>query len=419
MPVAAQPRATFILDNGAYTIKAGYATAEAPSLIPNCLARSRDRRVYIGDEFLTQCKDFSGVVFRRPFEKGHLTNWESEKVIWDRVLLSPEVGFNVDPEETALIATEPVLQLPVCSSNMDQIVFEEYGFNTYYRCTTSALVHENETGLLFGGSGRSDTSLIIDSGYSATSIVPIVDNTVYHPALRRLNVGGKLLRNFLKETISFRHYNMMDEALIINEIKDQSCFVTASFAKDLETCKRLPAARNPLALDYVLPRATASGIRQGHIRDMTLPPDPDDQILTLGNERFSVPELLFNPSDIGIRQAGLPEAIMQSISAVPDPDVRGLLLGNVVFVGGNTKFSGFRERISSELQALVPDNISLRLGFPEDPITYGWQGGMQLSQQKSRLRSRQVTRKEYMEHGPNICMRKFGKKTVNVLEYNT
>ncbi|KAK9245147.1 actin family [Lipomyces tetrasporus] len=415
MPVAAQPRATLVLDNGAYTIKAGYATVEAPSIIHNCLARGRDRRVYIGDEFLTQCKDFSGVVFRRPFEKGHLTNWESEKAIWDRVLLNPEVGFNVNPDEAGLIVTEPVLHLPACSSNMDQIVFEEYGFSTYYRCTTSALVHENETGQLFGGSGRSDTTLIVDSGYSATTIIPIVADAVYYPAVRRLNVGGKLLRNFLKETISFRHYNMMDETHIVNEIKDQSCFVTAHFAKDLETCKRLPPARNPLILDYVLPRATASGFR-GHVRDVALPPDPDDQILTLGNERFSVPELMFSPSDIGIRQAGLPEAIMQAVSAVPDPDVRGLLLGNVVLVGGSTNFPGFRERMSTELQALVPDDVILRLGFPEDPITYGWQGGAQLGQQKSRLRSRQVTRKEYMEHGPNICLRKFGKKSIEAVE---
>ncbi|KAK9366544.1 actin family [Lipomyces kononenkoae] len=418
MPVAGLPRATFIIDNGAYNIKAGFATNEVPSVIPNCLARGRGRQVYIGDEFFTQCKDFSGVVFRRPFEKGHLTNWESEKAIWDRLLFSNEVGFHVDPDETVLTVTEPALQLPVCSSNMDQIVFEEYGFSSYYRCTTAALVHENETGILFGASGRSDTSLIIDSGYSATVIIPIIENNVYYPAVRRLNVGGKLLRNFLKETISFRYYNMMDESWIVNEIKDQCCFVTTSFAKDLETCKKLPAARNPLALDYVLPRAMASGIRQGHIRDKALPSDPDDQILTLGNERFSVPELLFNPSDIGMRQAGLPEAIMQSISAVPDADVRGLLLGNVVFVGGNTKFSGFRDRMSTELRALVPDDITLRLGFPEEPITYGWQGGAKLGMDRTSLQSRQVTRKEYLEHGPSICMRKFGKKTVKVLENN-
>jgi actin-related protein 6 len=29
----------------------------------------------------------------------------------------------------------------------------------------------------------------------------------------------------------------------------------------------------------------------------------------IGNERFAVPEVLFNPSDIGINEAGIPEML--------------------------------------------------------------------------------------------------------------
>lgn len=39
-----------------------------------------------------------------------------------------------------------------------------------------------------------------------------------------------------------------------------------------------------------------------------------EQILTMNNERFMIPEILMHPSDIGIQQAGIPEAIIQSIS---------------------------------------------------------------------------------------------------------
>jgi len=73
---------TFILDNGAYEIKAGYAGSTPsypsqlplthssnPSLIPNCIARSKgDRRVYVGEQ-LRNCKDFGALAFRRPFER--------------------------------------------------------------------------------------------------------------------------------------------------------------------------------------------------------------------------------------------------------------------------------------------------------------------------------------------------------------
>ena len=54
-------------------------------------------------------------------------------------------------------------------------------------------------------------SLIADSGFSFTHAVPVFSHQPINYGIRRLNVGGKLLTNLLKETVSFRHYNMMDE----------------------------------------------------------------------------------------------------------------------------------------------------------------------------------------------------------------
>jgi actin-related protein 6 len=81
---------TLVLDNGAYNIKAGFVTDNPDAekdchLIPNCLARTRDKRIWIGSQ-LENCKDFGEVAFRRPVEKGYLVNWESEQEIWNTVL---------------------------------------------------------------------------------------------------------------------------------------------------------------------------------------------------------------------------------------------------------------------------------------------------------------------------------------------
>ena len=35
-------------------------------------------------------------------------------------------------------------------------------------------------------------------------------------------------------------------------------------------------------------------------------------------ERFSVPELLFHPSDIGLEEMGIPEAIGHCVSSLPE-----------------------------------------------------------------------------------------------------
>jgi len=53
----------------------------------------------------------------------------------------------------------------------------------------------------------------------------------------RLDVGGKLLTNQLKESISFRQWNMMDETFIVNHVKETCCFVSNNYNHDLETCR--------------------------------------------------------------------------------------------------------------------------------------------------------------------------------------
>lgn len=81
---------SLVIDNGAYSMKAGFAT-DSPILtdchvIPNCVAKDRGKRIWIGSQ-LSKCKDFGEIVFRRPVEKGFLVNWEAEKAIWDSTFL--------------------------------------------------------------------------------------------------------------------------------------------------------------------------------------------------------------------------------------------------------------------------------------------------------------------------------------------
>ena len=53
----------------------------------------------------------------------------------------------------------------------------------------------------------------------------------------RMDVGGKLLTNQLKEVVSYRQWNMMDETYIMNHAKEACCYVSTQFIADLETCR--------------------------------------------------------------------------------------------------------------------------------------------------------------------------------------
>ncbi|KAG6026784.1 Actin- protein 6, partial [Claviceps citrina] len=138
---APRPTSTLVVDNGAYTLKAGVVTTAngdqiqipAPRVIPNCVARDRSRKTYVASE-LSRCRDLGEIQLRRPVERGFIVNWEAQKEIWDQELFDRAgAAPGCDPAETRLILSEPPNALPVLQANCDQVVFEEYGFQSYYR----------------------------------------------------------------------------------------------------------------------------------------------------------------------------------------------------------------------------------------------------------------------------------------------
>jgi actin-related protein 6 len=82
---------SLIIDNGGWTIKAGLVGASSSledcKVIPNCIARDQDRKVYVGAQ-LEKCKDFYQISLRRPLERGMVVNWELERAIWHTSFLS-------------------------------------------------------------------------------------------------------------------------------------------------------------------------------------------------------------------------------------------------------------------------------------------------------------------------------------------
>ncbi|KAF8624406.1 hypothetical protein AX15_005887 [Amanita polypyramis BW_CC] len=336
-----------VLDNGASTVKAGLVGAadDEVRLIPNAVIRSKgDKVTYFGHEF-DRCRDYSSLHYRLPFEKGYLVDWDAQKAVWDGIF-SDEV-HGIDTTNSSLLITEPYFNLPNIQDVYDQFVFEEYEFQSYHRCTPASLIPH---GNLFQSIPQPECILLVDSGFSFTHAIPILNRQIVWSAVRRLDVGGKLLTNQLKELVSFRQWNMMDETYIMNHVKEACCFVSLSFEKDLETC-RLDHRSNSIVQEYVLPDLTRN--KKGHIQDRNAMLTNNDQILIMNNERFTVPEIIFRPDDLGIDQMGLAGAIGLSIGSLPE-DLQGLFWANIGLVGGNTKFPNFRTRLLNELRSLAP-----------------------------------------------------------------
>jgi actin-related protein 6 len=298
---------------------------------------------------------------------------------------------------------------------------------------------------------------VIDSGYSHTTITPLLKGTPIQRAIRRIDLGGKHLTNMLKEVVSVRYFDLHQDTKIVNDIKEDVCFVSSHFNTDMEkTWKRNIGKKRKLEMktpphpgddssteamdvdehsdsppskiesdpspliDYVLP----DGFRI--TRGFSRPHDPliqkrkkqqaeapssisaaDDEIsMTLGSERFSIPEILFTPSDIGSRQPGIAEAVLQSLSVLP-PALQATLLANILVVGGNARMKGFAQRVQDEVRMMAPVEYEVRVRAMEDPVTSTWLGGARMAGNRDVVRKIGVSKEEYAEFGSPWVARKF------------
>jgi len=229
--------------------------------------------------------------------------------------------------------------------------------------------------------------------------------------IRRLNLGGKALTNYLKEIISFRTWNMMEETFLMNVVKEKLCYVSTDFVNDLHETRK---PENRIKRGYVLPDYTST--HRGHIIQdpnyfINPTPKPADdsnteQVLVMNNERISVPEILFNPSDIGLEQAGIPEMIEASIKATV-ADMHPSLYNNILLVGGNSLFPGYRQRVEQEVRQLAPDNMKVNVTLHETPITAAWKGGSLFAQNSETYHKIKLSKLLYEENGPSLFHQHF------------
>jgi len=395
MPSAA-PSSTFVLDNGGGMLKAGFSTQPEPRTMPNCImkAKSEKRRAFVGDQ-IDDCRDLSSLFYLLPTQKGYLVNWDHQKTVWD--YLFGKQCFNMKPDSTTLIFTEPLFNFSSIQEGLSEMFFEEYGFSRVLRTHAPDLsCYQNRKEM-----PEERCCLVVDSGFSFTHFVPYVQGKRVRSAVRRLDVGGKLLTNHLKEVISYRQLHVLDETYVMNGCKEDCCYVAKDF--DAEMVK---AKNNLVARDYVLPDFTA--IRRGFMKtaeESSGKPGEGEQLVRMNNERFMVPEILFRPSDIGIQQMGLAEAIVESVSAC-DPAAQPWLYRNILLTGGNMAFPGMGERLQQEVRTLAPSNMKVEVRVTSSPSLYPWQGGASLAKDPD-LPQLCVTKEEYMEKGFQACQHRF------------
>ncbi|EDO18206.1 hypothetical protein Kpol_543p36 [Vanderwaltozyma polyspora DSM 70294] len=413
-----------VIDNGSYEVKFGYSDAKVPNRALNALAKDKYGAWYLSNQ-MNNIKDISSVTIRRPHELGQLVSWELEGTVWDYCFFNPDEFPNFNLKETKghhLVVSETCMTLPELSANMDQVMFEEYEFESLFKSPVAGFVpflNLQDNMKMICGKGDdvmgdlisnmdsqniknpySDFNLVIDSGFNCTWIIPIIKGVPYYKAVKKMEMGGRFLNGLFKETISYRHYDVTDETILVNNIKEKCLFMSPTSYMDSFKNK------DRYSVDYVLPDFQTSFI--GYVKDKKsnsqLP--ENSQVITLTDELFSVPETIFHPEMAKLLKPGIVETILESLSIVPET-IRPLLVNNIVCVGGNFNMPNFGSRLATELQRQLPTDWVCNIYIPEkDCELQGWKSMSQFAQNTDIYKKARISREEYYEHGTDWTTKK-------------
>ncbi|KAG0029464.1 Actin, aortic smooth muscle [Podila clonocystis] len=265
-----------------------------------------------------------------PLERG-VIDWdyhrEPGRTYWDHhERLMHNAFYNslkIAPEEYPILVTEAMFYSRSTREWLTQVMFETFMSPALYLGLNPILA------LLAAGA---TTGLVVDSGESATNVVPVYRG---HATLGSLpcSITGCDLTTAVRERYKEPLEKMMKNSRThfkhdgtARMIKEQMCFVSEDYATDLRLSVK---------------SEDSSGSDHSYLL-------PDGNTVDVGVNRFQIPEALFQPSILGRVEKGIHEVVADAIVA-SEPHMRDELIATIVLSGGNTKIRGFKNRLRNEL----------------------------------------------------------------------
>ncbi|XP_029773397.1 uncharacterized protein LOC115274128 [Suricata suricatta] len=284
--------------------------------------------------------------------RGVVSDWDALEVLWQHLFYC---RLGVQPEELAVLVADSPISPRTNREKVAEILFERFH--------VPAMQTAHQALLALYAYGRT-TGLVLGSGHGTSYVAPILTGDLAPLDTYRLDVAGADLTEYLAQLLLASGHSSPKTGLV-NQIKEACCYVA------MDTKAEMARTQAQARMDFVL---------------------PDKQVITLGSERFSCPEALFQPNLLGLNQPGLPQLALLSISGL-EAKQQEQLLANVVLEGGTTLVNGFSERLRQELgpRATV-------LGSPHRAVA-AWLGGSIMASRDS-FQSLWLSRHEYQEEGP-------------------
>ncbi|KAH0787068.1 actin [Histomonas meleagridis] len=338
---------TLVIDNGSGMCKAGFAGDEAPrSVFPSIVGRPKYVQTIAGGQ-------------------------NKDTYVGDEACAKAGILILKYPIEHVLL-TEAPMNPKANREKMIQLQFETFNVPAFYVGIQAVLS--------LYSSGRT-TGIVFDAGDGVSHTVPIYEGYSLPHAIMRINLAGRDLTAYLQKILNERGYTFTTSAEkeIVRDIKEKHAYVALDFDEEMNKA----ATTSECDISYTL---------------------PDGNVITIANERFRCPELLFKPHFNGFEFEGIDQTLFNSIMAC-DIDVRKDLYANIVLSGGTTMFEGLPERMEKEMVRLAPPTMKIKVVAPPERKYAVWIGGSILAS-LATFPQMVITRDEYNEAGPGIVHRK-------------
>jgi len=294
---------------------------------------------------------------------------------------------------------------------LTEIVFEKYGVPAFFLCKNavlSAFAH-----------GRS-TGLVLDSGATHTSAIPVHDGYVLQKGIVRSPVASDILTTQCSELIKEWDVDLVPAYKVKSKVEvgeeEEPDFVLRDLPELTDTYENY--MKRLLVQDFqksVL-QVSDSPYDKGELDSLpaTTYEFPHGYIRSISEQRFRISEGLFDTSHINIPKGvesttslAAPHVINTSIGMC-DIDIRPGLYNSVIVVGGTTLINGFVERLNRELLQKTPNNMRLKLvsnNQASERRFSSWIGGSILGSLGS-FQQMWISKQEFEETGRAIVEKK-------------
>jgi len=273
--------APIIIDNGSGNLKAGMAGEEVPQLnFPNIIGRPKHKKVLPSsvesNEYIGPSENIRGLLkISYPINHGVVEDWADMKSIWRHVYTE----LKAVSKEHAVLLTEP------CNNPMsNRSLLVDTFFETF---DVPALFVAPQPVLSLYAFGRT-TGLVLESGDGVTQCVPVYEGYAIQNAISRVDLGGRDINSYFQLLLRRKGYNFTtsSEFEVVRNMKECTNEVAES-KESLEESARNEDKKNTHTPYYL----------------------PDGSQISLGIERFMAPEIMFNPSKIGLEAPSVQEMI--------------------------------------------------------------------------------------------------------------